>query len=292
MPIVPFFDPATGASGGPSTGGSGGLPWSTLAEVDFKAQGTLSLANGTAFTLTDVSGRSISGTSTAAFVNQPAISAGWDAARGYYVEVGNTATNSTGQISVPIAFAPGVSIGLEDDLRITVTGLINLPIAGHRNYWMVSTNSPATYGYETSGAQGITQLRFNSTTSYLRFDFNGGQSANYTPTSPVNPGTTLDMINGTQVCEMLTFQPRRSTRGETIFSQPNISRSLRAFGGQDAQSPVSAAQALASPYSVPYPWNGKTAFHVNNTIYNAALNGLGAQFSQIHRVKFERRTIA
>jgi hypothetical protein len=90
----------------------------------------------------------------------------------------------------------------------------------------------------------------------------------------------------------LTFQPRRSTRGETIFSQPNISRSLRAFGGQDAQSPVSAAQALASPYSVPYPWNGKTAFHVNNTIYNAALNGLGAQFSQIHRVKFERRTIA
>ena len=78
MPIVPCFDPTTGASGGAQGGGGGGgmPPWELLSEINFKAQGSQSLSNGTAYTLTDTLGNSFSGTAQAVYTNQPDSSAG------------------------------------------------------------------------------------------------------------------------------------------------------------------------------------------------------------------------
>lgn len=291
MPITPFFDPATGASGGPQASGGGGLVYETLADVNFKAQGTQVLANGTAFTLVDSSGRTISGTSFATYTNEPSVSSGWDAARGYYVEIGNTATNTVAKMAVPIAFGAGVSVGFDDDLEFTITGVMNLPQTNHRQYWMIGIPS-TILGWEVSGTQGASMLRLNSTTSNLTFNFNGGQTQSFNNTSPVNPGTTLDMINGTQTCTLRYFQPRRATRGDCQFTQVNIARSLLAYGGHDAQTGVNTAPQVQTGYNaVPYPWLGKTAFNVNQVIQNGAVNGLGLQFTQIHRVVCRRRTI-
>lgn len=47
MPIVPFFNPNTGASGGPSSGGTVYLnSWSTVDELDWMAQATSSVLSG------------------------------------------------------------------------------------------------------------------------------------------------------------------------------------------------------------------------------------------------------
>lgn len=293
MPIAPCFDPTTGASGGAkSSGGGSSLPaWQALLDVDFRTQGIQSLGNATSFSVVDIGGRTITGSTTADFVNQPNVTMGIDPAKGYFVDMASSTVNTTGRIAMPLNFAAGISLGVEDDVRVTITGLIFLPGIGHRQYWMAGIGMPPTYGYETAGKQGITMLRFNSTQSYLRFDFNGGQSPGYTPTSPQNPGTTLQMVDGTTLVESGMFWPRRATRGETYFSQPNISRVLRSWGGQDSQAPVTSIQALASPYSVPSPWNGKTGFVLINTSYNASVAGGSPQSSQIWTVKLERRSL-
>jgi hypothetical protein len=292
MPIAPCFDPATGASGGAKSSGGGMPPWETLVDVNFRSQGTQSLGSATSFSVVDASGRTITGSTTASFVNQPGVTMGIDPTKGYFVDMASSTTNTTGQIAMPLAFKSGVVLGVDDDVRVTVTGLIFLPGVGHRQYWMAGMGLPPTYGYEAEGKIGTSMLRFNSTQSYLRFDFNGGQSVNYTPTAPVSPGTTLQMIDGTTQVEMGTFWPRRATRGETYFSQPNISRILRSWGGQDARSPQTSIQALSSPYSVPSPWNGKTNFLLVNTSYNASVAGGSPQSSQIYSVKLERRSLA
>jgi hypothetical protein len=296
MPIVPCFDPSTGSSGGPQGGGGGGgmPPWELLSEINFKAQGSQSLSNGTTYTLTDTLGNSFSGTSQAVYVNQPDSSAGWDASRGYYTEIGAVTTNTVAKMGVEVKFKSGVSIGLYDDLRVTVTGLMNLPQNGHRQYWAIGNAFPVTpiaYGHETSAAAAaISQTRLNPTTAYLRFDAAGSQSAYYNAVSPQNPGTTLDMINGTQPCTMEYFQPRLCNRGLIKFIQPNISRTLFSWGGQASFTPTAVVESLVSPYSRPYPWHNKTSFWMNNTIYNGGVNGSG-MFSQIHSVRFERRAV-
>lgn len=292
MPIFDCFDPATGASGGAKSSGGGLPPWQTLVDVNFRNQGTQALGNATSFSVLDASGRTITGSTVADYVNQPGVTMGIDPTKGYFVDMASSVTNTTGRIAMPLDFKSGVSLGVEDDVRVTITGLIFLPGTGHRQYWMAGMGLPPTYGYETSGKQGTTMLRFNASTSYLRFDFNGGQSTNYTATYPQNPGTTLQMIDGTTPVEIGTFWPRRSTRGETYFSQPNISRILRSWGGQDAQSPVPAIQALTSPYSIPSPWNGKTSLILANTSYNASVAGGSPQSSQIWSVRLERRSLA
>ena len=294
MPVAPCFDPTTGASGGAQGGGGGGGPeWELLSEINFKAQGTQVLSNGTSYSLTDLLGNTFTGTSQAVYTNEPDTSIGWDSSRGDYAEIGAVTTNTVGKMGVEVKFAPGVSIGIYDDLRVKIIGLINLPQTNHRQFWCIGNAYPVTptaYGHETSAAAAaITQLRLNPTTAYLRFDASGSQSSYYTATSPQNPGTTLDMINGTQLCEMEYFQPRLATRGRIQFTLPSISRTLFSWSGQNAVSPYHAVEALVSPYSRPYPWNGKTSYWVNNTIYNGGANGAG-MFSQIHSVKFERRT--
>jgi hypothetical protein len=292
MPIVPCFDPTTGASGG-AQGGGGGPQWELLSEINFKSQGTQVLSNGTSYSLTDTLGNSFTGTTQAVYTNEPDSSVGWDSSRGYYAEIGAVATNTVAKMGVEVKFKSGVSVGLYDDLRVTVTGLINLPQTNHRQYWVIGNAFPVTpiaYGHETSGAAAaITQLRLNSTNANLRFDASGSQSTNYSSTSPQNPGTTLDMINGTQVCQMEYFQPRLCNRGLIKFTQPNIGRTLFSWGGQGAYSPTPVVESLVSPYARPYPWYNKTSFWVNNTIYNGGVNGSG-MFSQIHSVRFERRT--
>lgn len=293
MPIAPCFDPATGASGGAKSGGGGSMPpWETLADVNYLNQGTQALGNATSFSVLDADGRTITGSTQATYVNQPGVTMGIDPVKGYFVDIASSVTNTNGQILMPLSFRSAISLGVDDDVRVTITGLISLPGVGHRQYWLAGMGLPPTYNYETAGKCGITMLRFNSSSSYLRFDFNGGQSQNYSPTSPVNPGTTLQMIDGTTPVEAGMFWPRRATRGETYFSQPNISRTFRAWGGQDGQAPVNAIQALTSPYSVPSPWNGKTNVLLVNTAYNASVAGGTPQSSQIHTVKIERRSLA
>jgi hypothetical protein len=286
MGLTPFFPQGNGGGGG----GSGA--WETLVDVSFLGQGTQSLGSATSFSVVDASGRTITGSTTAAFVNQPGVTMGIDPVKGYFVDMASSTTNTVGQILMPLSFAPGVTLGVDDDVRVTITGLIFLPGVGHRQYWLAGMGLPPTYSYEGSGKVGTTMLRFNSTTAYLRFDFNGGQTTYYQPTSPQNPGTTLQMIDGTKSVQTEIYWPRRSTRGETSFSQPDISRTLRAWGGQDAQSPATSIQALASPYSVPSPWNGKTGFVLVNTSYNSSVAGGSPQSSQIYSVKLERRTLA
>jgi len=285
MGLTPFF-PQSGSGGG----GGGGGNWETLVNVNFRAQGTQSLGSATSFSVVDDNGRAITGSTTAAFVNAPGVTMGIDPIKGYFVDMASSTTNTTGQIAMPLSFSPGVALGVDDDVRVTITGLIFLPGVGHRQYWMAGMGLPPTYGYEGSGKVGTTMLRYNTTQSWLRFDFNGGQTNYYNPSSPTP--TTLQMIDGTTQVEAGFFWPRRATRGESYFSQPDISRTMRAWGGQDAQSPSLSIQALASPYSVPSPWNGKTSFLLVNTSYNASVAGGSPQSSQIWSAKLERRSIA
>lgn len=301
MPIVPCFDPTTGASGGPQGGGGGGgggaLTWQQIMAVDFRTQTPAIVGNGSSFSVVDTLGRTITGSINAFLAVGLAgdVEAGWDATNGFYTKILATANNTVYKVAVPLTFPNSIVMGLDDDVLVKYYGRANHPATNNRSYWC-ALKKPLGAGtqYETDGAQCVHLLRLTPTVSTVRFDFDGGQSANISnnPTA-FNPGSTLNIIDGTQDLEFENIEPRWNARGRSKLIVPGTGRTYVAFGGRSTGAPRFDAQSSATDtYIVPQAWNGKNKLMVSNTIYNGAANGGGNQISAIHKIEIYRRTLS
>lgn len=298
MPIVPFFDPSTGASGGPQAGGgTDALAWQLLTAVDFRTQTPAIVGNGTSFSVVDTLGRTITGSVNAQLAAGLAgdVEAGWDATNGFYTKIAATANNTVYKVAVPLTFPDSVVMGLDDDVLVKYYGRVNLPATNNRMYWC-ALKKPLGAGtqYETDGALCVHLLRLSPTISNIRFDFDGGQSANIsnTPTA-FNPASTLNIIDGTQNLEFENIEPRWNARGRSKLIVPGTGNTYVAYGGRSTASPRFDAQSSATDAStVPQAWNGKNKLMISNTIYNGAANGGGNQISAIHKIEIYRRTLS
>jgi hypothetical protein len=292
MPIVPCFDPSTGASGGPQGGGGvtpGGNmpPWETLGHIKFKNQTPADYTNlfsPVSFSLTDESGRIISGDLSRNVTNQNASRQGWDTSRGFYTELIDTATNSSVRMALPLTFAPGVTVNQNDDVRVTLIGRINLPSGGNNCYWLPAIPFVSSEG---SGSYGIKALRLAVNAALL--NFRAGSSSS--PNIDQSQGFPLDAINGSLDVEVVLFWPRYSTRPYCTFRKVGEETFWEAYMGQDSQGTSLTPVTVTSYYSNPSPWQGKDRFHLLHSSYNGAVNGFNQQFSHIYEVKFERRTL-
>ena len=298
MPIVPCFDPTTGASGGAQGGGGGGgMPaWQQIMAVDFRTQTPAIVGNGSSFSVVDTLGRTITGSINALVsAGLPGdVEAGWDATNGFYTKIAATTNNTVYKVAVPLEFPGGVVMGLYDDVFVKYYGRVNMPATNNRAYWC-SLRKPLGAGtqYETDGAICIHFLRLTAAVANLRFDFDGGQSPNMS-TNPQgeNPGVTLDVLNGTQDVEFESNQPRWHDRGKSTLIVPGISRTYVAYGGSRNASPRFSAETSATVATIlPQTWNGKNKLMISNTIYNGGANGGGNQISSIHKIEIYRREL-
>ena len=256
------------------------LVWKKLRRFDFKAQGTVSLVNGNnTVTLTDDAGNASSVTlnNSMGLGSYTTMTATFSAATGWKHSFAATAsaTYLRGRVELPL----GVTTGIDDDLRITIKGKINNQVSANSAYWQVSNADDLSE--DATNAQGLRLLKSGTNTAlYLRAAGSSGSIINSTST-PACPTAWQD---GTTTIVEEIYVPRRMSRAiVTVNASGSIGGPFADLGH--------AGTTPGSNVLRPGWGGGKSRLYLQHYSANGTANGLGLQYSEIHEILIERRTL-
>jgi len=255
------------------------LVWQTIRQFDMKAQGSATLVTGAqTVNLTDANtGAVVPCTLTYSMGSGSfaTMTCTLSAANGWRHQWASTATGTylRGPLQIPL----GLTLGLDDEVRIIIVGKGNNAVSGNSFYFQV--DNAGSSSEDASGANGFRLLKSGANTAmYLRAAGSSGASISNSSTPPC-PTTWQD--GSTVLTETLTFA-RRCTRAYVAIS--GTGSLLTADLGHTSTTPSS--NAVRGGWS-----HAKSTLTIQHMGSNGSANGLGAQYSEIHSIIIQRRTL-
>jgi len=256
------------------------LVWKKVRRFDFKAQGTVSLVSGdNNITLTDDEGNSTdvvlnNSMGAGSFVSTTAT---LSAVSGWKLTFASTSTGTYLRSRLPIPL--GITLGADDDIRITMVGKINNQVSANSAFWQMTNGNDISE--DATNAQGLRLLKSGVNTAlYLRAA--GGSGTVITQaSSPACPTAWQD--GTTTIVEELYFPRRMSRAIATVNASGSIGGPFADLGH--------AGTTPGSNVLRPGWGGGKNTLYLQHYASNGAANGLGLQYSEIHEILIERRTL-
>ncbi len=256
------------------------LVWKKLRRFDFKAQGTVTLVSGNnTVTLTDDAGNASSVTlnNSMASGSYATMTSTLSAATGWKHVFASTATGTYLRAKVEIPL--GVTTGVDDDLRITIKGKLNNQVSANSVFWQVSNADDTSE--DATNVQGMRLLKSGANTAlYLRAAGSSGSIISNTST-PACPTAWQD---GTTTIVEEIYVPRRMSRAIVTVNASGSTGGPFADLGHAGTTPGS--NVLRPGWG-----GGKSRLYLQHHASNGAANGLGLQYSEIHEILIERRTL-
>ena len=255
------------------------LVWQTIRQFDMKAQGSATFASGAqTVNLTDANtGAVVPCTLTYSMGSGSfaSITATLSAANGWRHLIASTSTGTfvRGPLQVPL----GLTLGLDDEVRVIIVGKGNNAVSANSFYFQAENGTVSSE--DSTNANGFRLLRSGvNTAMYLRA---GGSSGSIISNSSTPPCPTTWQDGSTVLTQTLTFA-RRCTRAYVTVS--GTGSLLSADLGHIGTTPSSNA--------VRGGWgHAKSTLTIQHHTSNGVANGGGAQYSEIHSIIIQRRTL-
>jgi len=184
-----------------------------------------------------------------------------------------TGTFIRGPLDIPL----GLTLGLDDEVRIIIVGKAKQPAGGNSFYWQAVNNSSANE--DAAQANGFRLLKNGASSAmYLRAGAASGTIISQVSTPPC----PVSWYDGTVVLTQTMVFARRNTRAYVEVS--GTGSVLSADLGHIAATPSS--NAIRGGWA-----SGKSVLTIQHMGSNGAGNGLGEQYCEIHSITIQRRTL-
>jgi hypothetical protein len=255
------------------------LVWQTIRQFDMKAQGSATLVTGAqTVNLTDANtGAVVPCTLTYSMGSGSfsSITATLSSANGWRHLVASTGSGTfvRGPLQVPL----GLTLGLDDEVRVIIIGKGNNAVSANSFYFQAENGTVSSE--DSTHANGFRLMRSGvNTAMYLRA---GGSSGSFISNSSTPPCPTTWQDGSTVLTQTLVFA-RRCTRAYVTVS--GTGSVLSADLGHIGTTPSSNA--------VRGGWgHAKSTLTIQHHTSNGVANGGGAQYSEIHSIIIQRRTL-
>ena len=256
------------------------LVWQLVREVLYTDQTPQSFVLGdTPLTLTDTAGNTFTTVMSNSMANGSYANTGclFSATEGWKIPFPVATATSCfirSRMSIPL----GLTLGVDDDLRVTITGVAYNVVSGNSFYWQVSNNN--TLSEDGLDVEGIRLLRSGANTAlFLRAAAGSGAIISQTSTPPC----PLAWQAGTTPIQEVLYFPRRLSRGIV---------SLNAVGSSGGPQGSLGQTGSVVTNTVRPGWaGGQNSVEIQHYVSNGVANGGGAQFSSIQSIRLERRTL-
>lgn len=256
------------------------LTWQTIRQINFQGQGTIGpfVSGANTFPVIDeITGDSVSVTLTYSMGagSFGTMTCGITAANGWRQRFASTSTGTF--VRGPMVIPLPVTLGADDDVRITIVGRMYNVVSANSAYFQI--NKSGSGNESSSDTTGFRLLRSGVNTAlYPSFAGAAGAILNQTSTPPV-PTTWQD---GTVTLTETLYFPRYTNRPR--FSLSGTGSLISCDLGATGVSPSATA-------SRPGYMGGVGAITLQHCSSNGAANGGGNQFSEIYSIRIQRRTL-
>jgi len=257
------------------------LAWKTIRQFNFKEQTPVTFVSGaqTVNLVDENTSETVPCTLTysmgsGSFAN---LTCGLSEANGWRHHF-TTSTASATFVRGPLVIPLGLTLGLDDEVRIIIVGKSLQPVSANSFYFQVTNDGSASE--DATKANGFRLLRNGAASAmYLR----AGSASGSIISNSSTPPCPVAWYDGTVVLTTTLVFPRRCTRAYIEVS--GTGSVLSADLGHISIAPSSNA--------VRGGWGtGKKELTLQHMSSNGAANGLGNQYSEIHSITIQRRTIA
>jgi hypothetical protein len=188
-----------------------------------------------------------------------------------------TPTFCNGPLLIPLPS----SIGFDDDVVVTIVGYSNQPVSNNSSYFQVARTGSTPSQDSTNCWGGFRILRSAVAQTALFINAQGG-TAGTTLTTVTTPPCPLTWVGGAVQLTLRLYLPRYANRARVNMNGT----------GSSIVCDLGAAAVVASSTANRGGWiAGNSGFWLYHGASNGGGNGLGAQFSTITSIKFERRTL-
>jgi hypothetical protein len=256
------------------------LAWKTIRQFNFKEQTPVTFVSGaqTVNLVDENTSETVACTLTYSMGSGSfaTMTCGFSEANGWRHQWASTGTGT--YVRGPLVIPLGLTLGLDDEVRIIIVGKSLQPASGNSFYFQVTNDGSASE--DAAKANGFRLLRNGAASAmYLR----AGSASGSIVSNSSTPPCPVAWYDGTVVLTTTLVFPRRGTRAYIEVS--GTGSVLSADLGHISTAP--------SHNAVRGGWaSGKKELTLQHMGSNGAGNGLGNQYSEIHSITIQRRTIA